>query len=73
VLRNMRNAYPQAWKRYGFVDAFNPLTGWYDTDVIGIDQGISTIMCENQRTGMMWQVFNSAPEVQAGMKAAGFH
>jgi hypothetical protein len=73
VLRNMRNTYPNAWKRYGFVDAFNPLTGWYDGDVIGIDQGISMIMCENQRTGMVWQVFNSAPEVQAGMKAAGFH
>ena len=73
ALRNIRGAYPNAWKRYGFVDAFNPLTGWYDTDVIGIDQGISMLMAENQRTGMVWQVFNSAPEVQAGMTAAGFH
>jgi len=23
------------------VNAFNPLTGWYDTDVIGIDTGIT--------------------------------
>ncbi len=73
VLLNIRGAYPDAWKRYGFVDAFNPLTGWYDTDVIGIDQGISMLMAENHRTGFVWQVFNSAPEVQAGMIAAGFH
>jgi hypothetical protein len=73
VLRNIRGAYPDTWKRYGFVDAFNPLTGWYDQDVIGIDQGISMLMAENQRTGFVWQIFNSAPEVQAGMKAAGFH
>jgi len=72
VLRNIRGAYPSAWKRYGFVDAFNPLTGWYDQDVIGIDQGISMLMAENQRTGFAWKVFNSALEVQAGMKAAGF-
>jgi len=73
VLRNIRSTYPNAWKRYGFVDSFNPLTNWYDTDVIGIDQGVSMLMCENQRTGLVWQVFNTAPEVQAGMQAAGFH
>jgi len=73
VLRNLRSSYPEAWKRYGFVDAFNPLTGWYDTDVIGIDQGISMLMAENKRNGFVWQVFNGALEVQAGMAAAGFH
>ena len=26
VLRNIRAHYPQAWSKYGFVDAFNPLT-----------------------------------------------
>jgi len=72
VLRNIRGKYPNAWKRYGFVDAFNPLTNWYGTDVIGIDQGISMLMCENQRTGLVWQVFNTAPEVKAAMAAAGF-
>jgi hypothetical protein len=41
VLRNIRSQYPLAWQRYGFVDAFNPLSGWYDPDVIGIDAGIT--------------------------------
>ncbi|MGB6629717.1 MAG: glucoamylase family protein, partial [Terriglobales bacterium] len=39
VLRTIREHYPKAWGRYGFVDAFNPLTGWYDSDVLGIDLG----------------------------------
>jgi hypothetical protein len=73
VLRNIRSTYgAQAWKRYGFVDAFNPLTNWYNADVIGIDQGISMLMAENQRTGLVWQVFNGAPEVQQAMSAIGF-
>ncbi len=51
VLRTIHDHYPNAWCRYGFVDAFNPLTGWYDTDVIGIDTGITMLMAENARTG----------------------
>src|SRR6202035_1897938 len=35
VLRTVHDHYPNAWSRYGFVDAFNPLTEWYDTDVVG--------------------------------------
>ena len=74
VLRNIRSTYGSlAWKRYGFVDAFNPLTNWYNKDVIGIDQGISILMAENQRSGMVWQIFNTAPEVQLAMSAVGFH
>jgi len=30
VLRTIRNRYGGAWSRYGFVNAFNPMNGWYD-------------------------------------------
>jgi hypothetical protein len=73
VLRNIHDNYPQAWKRYGFVDAFNPLTGWYDPDVIGIDLGITMLMAENFRSGLIWNTFMKNPEAQAAMTAAGFH
>jgi hypothetical protein len=43
VLRTIHDHYPKAWCRYGFVDAFNPLTDWYDTDVVGIDTGITML------------------------------
>jgi len=30
-------------------------------------------MIENHRTGLLWDLFMSAPEVQAGLKKLGFH
>ena len=69
----IKNRYGQrAWTRYGFVDAFNPLTNWYDTDVIGIDTGITMVMAENARTGFVWNTFMKNPEAQRGMERAGF-
>jgi hypothetical protein len=72
VLRWIRGHFPQAWQLYGYVDAFNPLTGWYDTDVIGIDVGISVLMAENERTQLVWNTFMKDPAVQSGMNLAGF-
>lgn len=72
VLRNIQSGFPKAWQRYGFVDAFNPLSGWYDTDVIGIDLGIMMLMAENQRTGFVWHTFMKNPEAVAAMTAVGF-
>ncbi len=72
VLRWIRGHYAQAWQRYGYVDAFNPLTAWYDPDVIGIDVGISMLMAENQRTQFVWNSFMKDPAAQNGMTLAGF-
>jgi hypothetical protein len=73
VLRNIKDHYPRTWNRYGFVDAFNPLTNWYDTDVVGIDTGITMLMAENARSGFVWETFMKNPEAQRGMLRAGFH
>jgi Putative glucoamylase len=73
TLRYMRTAYgDRIWGRYGFVDAFNPETGWVDSDVIGIDLGITLLQAENARTGLIWAVFMQAPEVQRALARAGF-
>ena len=72
VLRTIRNRYPQTWSAYGFVDALNPLKNWYDTDVVGIDAGITMVMAENARSGYVWKVFMENPEAQRGMERAGF-
>jgi len=73
VLRNIRGRYREkAWNKYSFVDAFNPLTGWYDQDVLGIDLGITMLMAENHRTGLVWDTFMKNPEAQSAMKKAGF-
>ncbi|MBV9498849.1 MAG: hypothetical protein JO138_05725 [Acidobacteriaceae bacterium] len=74
VLKNIKNRYgDRTWTKYGFVNAFNPLTNWYDTDVIGIDTGISMLMAENLRTGFVWYTFMQSPEAQRGLRRAGFH
>ncbi|MFA5266185.1 MAG: glucoamylase family protein, partial [Opitutaceae bacterium] len=62
----------RVWQRYGFVDAFNPQTGWVAEDVIAIDQGIMLMMAENLRTGLVWRFFMQAHEVQEGLRLAGF-
>lgn len=72
VLRTIRERYPKAWGKYGFVDAFNPLTGWYNPDVIGIDVGITMLMAENARSGFVWDTFMKNKEAQLGMEKAGF-
>jgi hypothetical protein len=73
VLMSIHEHYPNAWNRYGFVDAFNPKTNWYAPDVLGIDQGISVIMAENLRTGFVWQYFMKNPEVVHAMELVQFH
>jgi hypothetical protein len=73
VLRTMRTRYGESiWKRYGFIDAFNPQTEWYAPDVIGIDVGISMLMAENLRSGFVWRTFMKNPEVRHAMEGAGF-
>jgi hypothetical protein len=71
VLKTIRKRYPSAWSKYGFVNAFNPLKNWYDSDVIGIDTGIILLMAENLRTGFVWDTFMKTAEAQRGMQRAG--
>ena len=60
------------WKEYGFVDAFNLNEPWFADSFLAIDQGPIIIMIENYRSGMLWNLFMSAPEVKTGMTALGF-
>jgi len=62
----------KAWRKYGFVDAFNLLTNWYNADVLGIDVGITLLMAENVRTGFVWEQFMKNDEARRGMQIAGF-
>ncbi len=72
VLRTIKDKYPSAWSKYGFVNAFNPLTKWYDADVIGIDTGITLLMAENFRSGFVWNTFMKNEAARRGMQRAGF-
>lgn len=60
------------WGEYGFVDAFNESKNWYAPSYLAIDQGPIIVMIENYRSGLLWKLFMSCPEVQKGLKNLGF-
>jgi hypothetical protein len=62
----------KVWGRFGFVDAFNEARDWYADTYLAIDQGPIVVMIENHRTGLLWNLFMQAPEIQAGLKALSF-
>jgi hypothetical protein len=60
------------WNDYGFVDAFSETKNWYATSYLAIDEGPIIIMIENYRTGLLWKLFMSCPEIQNGLKKLDF-
>lgn len=60
------------WGSYGFYDAFDVYEGWWANSTLAIDQGPIICMIENYRTGLLWNLFMSAPEVQTGLTKLGF-
>lgn len=81
ALMAMKETYgDRVWKRYGFIDAFNPTFvtpstgphGWFDVDHLGIDQGPILIMAENLRSEFVWETMKKNPYIVAGLRRAGF-
>ncbi|MEJ7681091.1 MAG: glucoamylase family protein [Segetibacter sp.] len=56
---------------YGFYDAFSETDNWFPKRYLAIDQGPIIVMMENYRTGLLWNLFMSSPEVQQGLKKLG--
>jgi len=68
ALETMHSKYgSKIYGKYGFVDAFNPKTGWTDTDVIGINAGIILLSAENMRTGNVWRWFMQNREIPTAL------
>jgi hypothetical protein len=57
---------------YGFYDAFSEQSDWYVQRYLAIDQGPAVVMIENYRTGLLWDLFMSAPEVQGAAVKLNF-
>jgi hypothetical protein len=60
------------WGQYGFVDGFSEQHDWVAKSYLAIDQGPIVVMMENQRSGLLWKLFMSSPDVQKGLKKLGF-
>ncbi len=72
ALKEMKAKYgDKIYGKYGFADAFNPNNGWVDTDVIGIDIGITLIGAENLRSGKVWHWFMQNKEIVSSLDRIG--
>lgn len=60
------------WGPYGFYDAFSEEAGWFPTRYLAIDQGPIAVMIENYRSGLLWRLFMSHPDVRNGLRRLGF-
>ncbi|MEO9851873.1 MAG: glucoamylase family protein [Reichenbachiella sp.] len=58
--------------KYGPYDAYSFEHSWHLPRYLAIDQGPIPVMIENHRTGLLWKLFMSCPEVQQGLDKLGF-
>ena len=60
------------WGKYGFYDAFSEGSDWTVPRYLAIDQCTIAPMIENYRSGLLWKLFMSCPEIQEGLQKLGF-
>lgn len=72
VMRHLYNMGGKVFGPYGFYDAFSETDDWYPKRYLAIDQGPIAVMIENYRSGLLWKLFMSHPDVQRGLKKLGF-
>lgn len=60
------------WGKYGFYDAFSEEQTWTLPRYLAIDQLTIAPMIENYRSGLLWKLFMSCPEIQEGLTKLGF-
>lgn len=75
-MRALRHFYhtlgDRIWGGYGFTDAFSESADWYAGSYLAIDQGPIVVMIENARTGLLWRLLMSCPEIRAGLRKLDF-
>ena len=72
VMRHLYEMGDKVFGPYGFYDAFSETDNWYPRRYLAIDQGPIAVMIENYRTGLLWKLFMSHPDVQKGLEKLGF-
>jgi hypothetical protein len=63
--------HPEMIGEYGPYDAFSFESNWYVQRYLAIDQLPIPGMIENFRSGLLWNLFMSAPEIQKGLDKLG--
>jgi hypothetical protein len=60
------------WGIYGPRDAFNETEDWISPIYMGLNQAPIVVMIENYRSGLIWKLFMSNPEIQPMLDKIGF-
>ncbi|MGB0582262.1 MAG: glucoamylase family protein, partial [Limisphaerales bacterium] len=60
------------WGAFGFRDAINLEEDWVAKNYLAIDQGPIICMIENHRSGLLWKLFMSNPEIAPMLKSIGW-
>ena len=73
MLRHVyRDLGAQVWGVYGPRDAINLSKDWVSPIFMGLNQATITVMIENYRTGLVWKMFMSNPEIPPMLRKIGF-
>lgn len=62
----------ELWDIFGFRDAINPTQGYVSSIFMGLNQAPIVVMIENYRSGLLWKLFMSNPEIQPALEKLGF-
>ena len=72
VMQNLYKMKDLTWGKYGFYDAYSETHNWFPKKYLAIDQGPIAVMIENYRSQLLWNLFMSHPDVQAGLEKLSF-
>ena len=74
ALNYMYETFPKLWGKYGFYDSYNleQERPWFSEQYIGINKGITLLMIENYRSGLIWNLYMKNEHIQRGLEILMF-
>jgi len=74
ALNYMYETFPKLWGKYGFYDSYNldQDRPWFSDQYIGVNKGITLLMIENYRSGLIWDLYMKNRHVQKGLEVLLF-
>jgi len=72
AMKNFYGSYQRLWGPYGFKSSFNLDKDWFSQEYYGLESGITLLMIENYRSGLIWKHFMQSSGAQEALKRTGF-
>jgi hypothetical protein len=78
TVRRFFEAYPEWRESFQLPSGFNRAAagadarGWISEGYFGLDQGLTVLMIENHRSGLLWELTKRCEPIRSGLRRAGF-